>query len=90
MTPTPPASSPLADQVHRDLLTLAYPAFTITRQHYTWRRPRWEAIRKDPAASGLYAVITPDLDELAAALAAITTTASAVSPATRSPAGPRP
>ena len=87
MTPTPPASSPLADQVHRDLLTLAYPAFTITGHQYTWRRPRWEAVRKNTAEPGLYAVVTPDLGELADVLAAtITITTQTAKPE----AGPRP
>jgi hypothetical protein len=72
-TPTPPTRDPERDHLHHDLLTIAYPAFTITRQHYTWRNPRWEAVRKNPAAPGLYAVITPDLDELSAVLAATIT-----------------
>jgi hypothetical protein len=67
--PADPGCDPTRDHLHHDLLTIAYPAFTITRQHYTWRKPRWEAVRKNPAATGLYAVITPDLDELSAALA---------------------
>jgi hypothetical protein len=76
MTPTPPAPSPVRDRLHHDLLTIAYPQFTITRHHQPWRWPRWEAVRKDAREPGLYAAITPDLDELAAVLAAtITVTA---------------
>ena len=89
MTSTPglPAPGPVRDHLHQNLLTIAYPAFTITRQHYAWRQPRWEAIRKNPAEPGLYAAITPDIDELRAVLAAtITTTAP---PGTRArPPGP--
>lgn len=76
MPDTPNANAGL-DAVHLSLLTLAYPAFTITRQHYTWRRPRWEIVRKNPGEPGLYAVITPDLEELRAILAANVTTQAA-------------
>jgi hypothetical protein len=80
MTPTP-AAGPVQDRLHHDLLTLAYPAFTITRHPCTWRRPRWEAVRKNTTEPGLYAVITPDLDELATVLAAtITITTQAAPP----------
>jgi hypothetical protein len=77
----PETPNPGLDAVHLSLLTLAYPAFIITRQHCTWRRPRWEIVRKNPADPGLYAVITPDLDELRAILAANGTTHAAHCPA---------
>jgi hypothetical protein len=85
MTLTP--ASPVRDRLHHDLLILAYPAFTITCHHYTWRRPRWEAVRKNTAEPGLYAVVTPDLGELADVLAAtITITTQTAKPE----ADPRP
>jgi DMSO/TMAO reductase YedYZ heme-binding membrane subunit len=74
MTAPLPAPSPVQDRLQHDLLTLAYPAFTITCHHHTWRKPRWEAVRKNTADPGLYAIVTPDLAELAAALAATITT----------------
>jgi hypothetical protein len=77
---TPTFASQARDRLHHDLLTLAYPAFTITCHHHTWRRPRWEAIRKNTAEPGLYAAITPDLDELAATLAATITARPAPTP----------
>jgi hypothetical protein len=70
----PDTPNPGLDDVHLSLLTMAYPAFTITRQHYAWRKPRWEIVRKNPQDPGLYAAITPDLDELRAILDATVTT----------------
>jgi hypothetical protein len=64
------AASPIRGHLQQHELTSAYPAFAITRQHYTWRKPRWEAVRKNPREPGLYAAITPDVDELRAVLAA--------------------
>jgi hypothetical protein len=72
MPPTPglPATP---DDTNLALLTIAYPAFTITCHPHGWRQPRWEAVRKNSAHPGLYALITPDLDELRATLAATIT-----------------
>jgi hypothetical protein len=73
MMPTAPGpDDPAAARhdVHLALLTISYPAFTITRQHYASRRPRWEIIRKNPQEPGLYALITPDLAEARVILAA--------------------
>jgi hypothetical protein len=67
--PGPPAAP---DDTSLALLTITYPAFTITCHTYGWRQPRWQAVRKNPADPGLYAIITPDLDELHATLAATT------------------
>jgi len=83
MTGPLPAPAPVQDRLHHDLLILAYPAFTITRQTCTWRKPRWEAVRKNTADPGLYAVITPDLDELAAVLAATITVTTPPAPPAR-------
>jgi hypothetical protein len=58
-----------ADQVNLALLALTYPAFRIGLEPGRSHRPRWSAVRKHRAAPGLYAVITPDLDELHAVLA---------------------
>ena len=77
---TTPVPGPMRDRLRHDLLTLAYPAFTITCQHYTWRKPRWEAVRKNPREPGLYAAITPDMDELRAVLAATATPGSQARP----------
>jgi hypothetical protein len=63
------------------LLMTAFPAFTITCYPHGWREPRWEAVRRNPADPGLYAVITPDLAELHAILA--TTELAAPEPSTR-------
>jgi hypothetical protein len=51
------------------LLTLAYPEFTIGQSERGRNGPAWAAIRKDPAQPGLYAIVTPDLDELREVLA---------------------
>jgi hypothetical protein len=76
--PDPASPQAVRDHVHQDLLTIAYPAFRITRHDGTCRPSRWEAVRKNPVDPGLYAVITPDLDEIRAVLAAtITVTTSA-------------
>jgi hypothetical protein len=83
--PGPPAPGPLRDHQHQHQLTSAYPAFAITRQHYTWRKPRWEAVRKNPREPGLYAAITPDVDELRAVLAATITTTTRPGPQERPP-----
>lgn len=59
-----------ADEVNLILLQIAYPQFW-----FWWfarggrRRRRWAAVRKNGADPGLYAVVTADLDGLAAALA---------------------
>jgi hypothetical protein len=73
MTAPLPAPAPVQARMHHDLLTLAYPAITITCHHHTWRKPRWEVVRKNNADPGLYTIVTPDLDELAAVLAATIT-----------------
>jgi hypothetical protein len=51
------------------ILTLAYPEFTISEPGIGRNGPTWTAIRKDPAQPGLYAAVTPDLNELRNALA---------------------
>jgi hypothetical protein len=60
--PVMPSTSP--PDLDLSLLAFAYPAFTITCHPYTWREPRWEAVRKHGTDPGLYAVITPELGEL--------------------------
>lgn len=54
-------------QLNLVLLRIAYPAFRFS--HFM-RHPqlRWVAVRKDSAGSGLHTIVTPDLDELQAAL----------------------
>jgi hypothetical protein len=51
------------------LLALAYPEFSIGQSSRGRHGPTWTVIRKDPTQPGLYAVVTPDLDELRAVLA---------------------
>ncbi len=46
----------------------AYPAFTISRIRHGWHGYRWTAVRKNSADPGLYALVTPHLHELRAAL----------------------
>jgi hypothetical protein len=46
------------------LLALAYPEFSIGQSDCGRHGPAWTVIRKDPAQPGLYAAVTPDLDEL--------------------------
>jgi hypothetical protein len=55
-------------QLNLALLRIAYPAFRFS---YFIRRSqlRWVAVRKDATGSGLHTIVTPDLDELQAALA---------------------
>lgn len=54
-------------QLNLALLRIAYPAFRFS--HFI-RPPqlRWVAVRKDSTGSGLHTIVTPDLDELRAAL----------------------
>jgi hypothetical protein len=52
------------------MLAVAFPAFTITCHPHGWREPRWEAVRKQSAEPGLYAVVTPDQAELLTILTA--------------------
>lgn len=59
-----------ADQVNLILLQIAYPQFWFWRFARGGRRLRWAAVRKNGADPGLYTMVTADLDELAAALAA--------------------
>jgi hypothetical protein len=47
-----------------ELLALAYPEFSIGQSSRGRHGPAWTIIRKDPAQPGLYAAVTPDLDEL--------------------------
>jgi hypothetical protein len=70
MTAPSPASMPVPREVRPDQLAVTYPAFAITCQPRGWRGVQWEAIRKNGAEPGLYAVITADLAELGAVLAA--------------------
>jgi hypothetical protein len=66
------------------LLVVAYPAFMFSWYQHPSREPRWAAVRKNAADPGLYALVTPDLSELHAAL-----TTAAVEPAALGPqAGP--
>jgi hypothetical protein len=51
-------------------LTAAYPEFRISLEPRGWPELRWAAVRTRAADPGLYAVITPDLGELHAILAA--------------------
>jgi hypothetical protein len=53
------------------MLAIAHPGFRVTMQaRRYWRSPRFEAVRRNGAEPGLYAVITSDADELHAALTA--------------------
>ncbi|HUC57973.1 MAG TPA: hypothetical protein VMA95_11265, partial [Streptosporangiaceae bacterium] len=53
------------------LLTIAHPNFRITvEDRWFWRRPRYQAVRANPAEPGLYCLITTDPDELNDALTA--------------------
>jgi hypothetical protein len=63
----PPASEPDLDP---SFLTAAFPEFTITCQPRGWRETQWEAVRKHSTHPGLYAVVSSDLSELLAILAA--------------------
>lgn len=67
-TPIPPAASRL--KMDLSLLVAAFPAYTFTCHPHGWRGPRWEAVRRNPADPGLYALITADLSELHAILTA--------------------
>jgi hypothetical protein len=70
MRPTTPPDD-TADEVNLTLLRIAYPQFWFWRFARGGRhRLRWTAVRKNGADPGLYAVVTADLSELAAALAA--------------------
>jgi hypothetical protein len=46
------------------LLAMAYLEFSIGQSSRGRNGPAWTVIRKDPTQPGLYAAVTPDLDEL--------------------------
>jgi hypothetical protein len=54
------------------MLTVTYPEFRISLEPHGWDGLRWAAVRTKGADPGLYAVITPDLGEPHAVLAAAT------------------
>lgn len=51
------------------LLAMAYPEFSIGQSSRGRHGPAWTVIRKDPTQPGLYAAVTPHLDELRDVLA---------------------
>jgi hypothetical protein len=57
-------------EVSPAMLAAAYPAFQISLEPRGSHQLRWAAVRKKATDQGLYAVVTPDLDELHAVLAA--------------------
>jgi hypothetical protein len=57
-------------QMSLAMLAVSYPEFRITLEPHGWHELRWAAVRVTAADPGLYAVITPDLGELRAVLAA--------------------
>jgi hypothetical protein len=65
-------AQPDAAAAERHLVRLArlYPAFRFTREPFGWKGARWVAERLDRPVDGLHVVITDDLTELQAALAA--------------------
>jgi hypothetical protein len=82
--PTSPSANRAVDEMNLAVLVVTYSAFTFSWCPYPWREPRWAAVRKNAADPGLYALVTPDLSELHAAL-----TTAAVEPAALGPqAGP--
>jgi hypothetical protein len=54
--PAVPGARTPGDDANLALLTIAYPAFTITCHPHGSRTPRWEAVRKNAADPGLYAI----------------------------------
>jgi hypothetical protein len=66
--PTRPPACTAGDEMNLALLVVAYPAFKFSWYLHPSREPRWAAVRKNAADPGLYAVVTPDLNELHAAL----------------------
>jgi hypothetical protein len=66
--PTSPPASTAVREMNLALLVVAYPAFTFSWYPHPSREPRWAAVRKNAADPGLYALVTPDLSELHAAL----------------------
>jgi hypothetical protein len=84
--PGPGASQ--AGELDMGMLMLAYPQFAITAIPGR-RRVRREIVRRNSADPGLYAVITDDLAEAYAALAADAPPAACLPPA-NSPEGARP
>ena len=54
-------------QLNLVLLRIAYPAFRFS--HFMrGAQLRWVAVRKDSTYGGVHTIVTPDLDELQAAL----------------------
>ncbi len=71
MPDQPSRPDPAAIDRHIRRLTCAYPAFRFSHEIVSpWKGPRWVAERKDRLAPGVRVVITADLTELHAALAA--------------------
>lgn len=64
-----PCPASAADQVNLVLLRIAYPGFWFSQCLHR-SRLCWVAVRRDGAREGVHTVVTGDLDELQAALAA--------------------